>query len=158
MGLTASALPQSRDRCLQNGMNLCLFKPVSIQTLTHELSKIDTGYASPCAIRHLKFNVLTENTGGDRALMNEILETFREATLNDLQAAEKAVAQDEPQLFYGRFIGCMVRRKFWVSPRFRRCANLLSLCDMTIFRWLYGNRHYRKLLLSCGKLKLRSTV
>lgn len=98
-GLTASALPQSRDRCLQNGMNLCLFKPVSIQTLTHELSKIDTGYASPCAIRHLKFNVLTENTGGDRALMNEILETFREATLNDLQAAEKAVAQDEPQLF-----------------------------------------------------------
>ncbi|EMW6553367.1 transporter substrate-binding domain-containing protein [Citrobacter werkmanii] len=98
-GLTASALPQSRDRCLQNGMNLCLFKPVSIQTLTHELSKIDTGYASPCAIRHLKFNVLTENTGGDRVLMNEILETFREATLSDLQAAEKAVAQDEPQLF-----------------------------------------------------------
>lgn len=98
-GLTASALPQSRDRCLQNGMNLCLFKPVSIQTLTNELGKIDTGYASPCAIRHLKFNVLTENTGGDHALMNEILETFREATLSDLQAAEKAVAQDEPQLF-----------------------------------------------------------
>ncbi|MDM2774932.1 transporter substrate-binding domain-containing protein [Citrobacter sp. Cpo126] len=98
-GLTASALPQSRDRCLQNGMNLCLFKPVSIQTLTHELSKIETGYASPCTIRHLKFNVLTENTGGDRALMNEILETFREATLNDIQAAEKAVLQDEPQLF-----------------------------------------------------------
>lgn len=80
-------------------MNLCLFKPVSIQTLTHELSKIETGYASPCTIRHLKFNVLTENTGGDRALMNEILETFREATLNDIQAAEKAVLQDEPQLF-----------------------------------------------------------
>ncbi len=98
-GLTASALPQSRDRCLQNGMNLCLFKPVSIQTLTHELSKIETGYSSPCSIRHLKFNVLTENTGGDRALMNEILETFREATLNDIQAAEKAVLQDEPQLF-----------------------------------------------------------
>ena len=98
-GLTASALPQSRDRCLQNGMNLCLFKPVSIQTLTHELSKIETGYSSPCSIRHMKFNVLTENTGGDRALMNEILETFREATLNDIQAAEKAVLQDEPQLF-----------------------------------------------------------
>ena len=31
--------------------------------------------------------------------MNEILETFREATLNDIQAAEKAVLQDEPQLF-----------------------------------------------------------
>jgi hypothetical protein len=27
--------------------NLCLFKPVSIQTLTHELSKIETGYSSP---------------------------------------------------------------------------------------------------------------
>ncbi|MEG1120696.1 MAG: transporter substrate-binding domain-containing protein [Citrobacter sp.] len=98
-GLTASALPQSREECLQSGMNLCLFKPVAIQTLTHELSKIDKGYSSPCAIRHLKFNVLTENTGGDRALMNEILETFREATVSDLQAAESAVAQDEPQLF-----------------------------------------------------------
>lgn len=72
---------------------------MSIQTLTHELSKIETGYSSPCAIRHLKFNVLTENTGGDRALMNEILETFREATFSDLQAAEKAVEQDEPLLF-----------------------------------------------------------
>lgn len=157
-GLTASALPQSRDRCLQNGMNLCLFKPVSIKTLTHELSKIETGYSSPCSIRHLKFNVLTENTGGDRALMNEILETFREATLSDLQAAGKAVLQDEPQLFCGLFTGCMVRRKFWVLLLFRRCVNLLNLCDMTVFLWLYAVKHYRRLLRSCGKLRLRSTV
>lgn len=98
-GLTASALPQSREECLQSGMNLCLFKPIAMQTLTHELSKINKGYSSSSAIRHLKFNVLTENTGGDRVLMNEILETFREATASDLHAAENAVAQDEPQLF-----------------------------------------------------------
>lgn len=137
-GLTASALPQSRDRCLQNGMNLCLFKPVSIQTLTHELSKIETGYSSPCSIRHLKFNVLTENTGGDRALMNEILETFREATLNDIQAAEKAVLQDEPQLFCALFTGCMARRKFWASLRYKTCANLSNPDDLTIFLWQYA--------------------
>ncbi|TDN49340.1 amino acid-binding domain sensor hybrid histidine kinase [Buttiauxella sp. JUb87] len=98
-GLTASALSQSRDQCLQSGMNQCLFKPVSIQTLTHELSKLDSGRTSLCTTRHLKLSILTENTGGDRKLMNEILETFREASANDLQAAVRSIEQDEPQMF-----------------------------------------------------------
>jgi len=98
-GLTASALPQSREQCLESGMNQCLFKPVSIQTLTHELSNLDVGRSMPCVTRHLKLSILTENTGGDRKLMNEILETFREASANDLQAAVRSIEEDEPQMF-----------------------------------------------------------
>lgn len=98
-GLTASALSQSREQCLQSGMDQCLFKPISIQTLTHELSKLDVGRASSCTTRHLKLSILTENTGGDRKLMNEILETFREASANDLQLAVRSIEQDEPQMF-----------------------------------------------------------
>lgn len=98
-GLTASALSQSREQCLQSGMDECLFKPVSVQTLTHELSKLDTGRASPGVTRHLKLSILTENTGGDRKLMNEILETFREASANDLQAVVRSIELDEPQKF-----------------------------------------------------------
>lgn len=98
-GLTASALSQSREQCLESGMNQCLFKPVSIQTLTHELSKLDVGRSMPCVTRHLKLSILTENTGGERKLMNEILETFREASANDLQAAVRSIEEDEPQMF-----------------------------------------------------------
>lgn len=98
-GLTASALSQSREQCLQSGMDECLFKPVSVQTLTHELSKLDTGRSSPGVTHHLKLSILTENTGGDRKLMNEILETFREASANDLQAVVRSIEQDEPQKF-----------------------------------------------------------
>jgi two-component system sensor histidine kinase EvgS len=98
-GLTASALSQSREQCLQSGMDQCLFKPVSIQTLTHELSKLDGNRSSPSVTRHLKLSILNENTGGDRKLMNEILETFREASANDLQMAIRSIEQDEPQMF-----------------------------------------------------------
>jgi two-component system sensor histidine kinase EvgS len=98
-GLTASALSQSREQCLQSGMDQCLFKPVSIQTLTHELSKLDIDRSSPCVTRHLKLSILNENTGGDRKLMNEILDTFREASANDLQMALRSIEQDEPQMF-----------------------------------------------------------
>jgi two-component system sensor histidine kinase EvgS len=98
-GLTASALAESRAQCLRSGMNLCLFKPVSIQTLSHELSKLDGDRTSPCPTHHLKLSMLTENTGGDRALINEILQTFREASACDLQAAKCAIEQDEPQAF-----------------------------------------------------------
>lgn len=62
-GVTASALPQSREACLASGMNMCLFKPVSVQTLSHELSRLAVGRASPHATRHLKLSVLSENTG-----------------------------------------------------------------------------------------------
>ena len=98
-GVTASALPQSREACLASGMNMCLFKPVSVQTLSHELSRLAVGHASPNAARHLKLSVLTENTGGDQALMAEMLETFRDASATDLQAAGQAIARHEPQTF-----------------------------------------------------------
>ena len=78
---------------------MCLFKPVSVQTLSHELSRLAVGHASPNAARHLKLSVLTENTGGDQALMAELLETFRDASATDLQAAGQAIARHEPQTF-----------------------------------------------------------
>ena len=78
---------------------MCLFKPVSVQTLSHELSRLAVGRASPHATRHLKLSVLSENTGGDQALMNEMLETFRDASAADLQAAGQAIARHEPQIF-----------------------------------------------------------
>ncbi len=65
-GVTASALPQSREACLASGMNMCLFKPVSVQTLSHELSRLAVGRASPHATRHLKLSVLSENAGETR--------------------------------------------------------------------------------------------
>lgn len=67
----------------------------------------------------------------------------------------KAVLQDEPQLFCALFTGCMARRKFWASLRYKTCANLSNPDGMTIFLWQYARRHCRRLLLLCGKLRLR---
>ncbi len=63
-GVTASALPQSREACLASGMNMyvCLSRCRS-RRLSHELSRLAVGRASPHATRHLKLSVLSENTG-----------------------------------------------------------------------------------------------
>ena len=45
--------------------------------------------------------------------MNEMLETFRDASAADLQAAGQAIARHEPQIFCGRCTVCTVQHKFW---------------------------------------------
>ncbi|MEL4012909.1 response regulator [Dryocola clanedunensis] len=122
-GLTASALSSTREQCLQSGMDRCLFKPVSIQSLADELNTLDAGHRSSCVTQHLKLSILTENTGGDRALMNEILETFREASANDIQAAELAVEQGDPQAFLRAL------HRLHGSAQILEIGTLQSLCE-----------------------------
>lgn len=40
--------------------------------------------------------------------------------------------------FCALFTGCMARRKFWASLRYKTCANLSNPDGMTIFLWQYA--------------------
>lgn len=57
--------------------------------------------------------------------MNEMLETFRDASAADLQAAGQAIARHEPQIFLRALHICTVQHKFWGLLRYNNCAPLL---------------------------------
>lgn len=90
-GLTANAQEHMREKCLQSGMNLCLFKPVSLGTLTNELNKLARGRPVTPAISHLNVDVLNRNTGGQKDLLNELIQVFYREAKKDLAEAEKAI-------------------------------------------------------------------
>lgn len=98
-GLTANAQEKTREKCLQNGMNLCLFKPVSLRTLTHELNKITGNHAVTLPVSHLNIDVLHRNTGGQKDRLNELIEVFYFEARKDLAEAEQAVVKED----FGRF-------------------------------------------------------
>ncbi|MFU9137637.1 response regulator [Erwinia tasmaniensis] len=98
-GLTASALPQVREACLQSGMNDCLFKPLSLDKLAQALCKLPSEQALAPHTQHVKVCLLNANTQGNRALTDEILTTFRRETAKDLAAAKRAAEQDDRAAF-----------------------------------------------------------
>ncbi|WP_082804049.1 transporter substrate-binding domain-containing protein [Erwinia sp. ErVv1] len=94
-GLTASALPQVREACLQSGMNECLFKPLSLENLAQALCKLPSEQPLVPDTQHVKISLLNANTQGNRALTDEILTTFRREAAKDLVAAKRAAEQDD---------------------------------------------------------------
>lgn len=62
--------------------------------------------------------------------MTEILETFRDASATDLQAAGQAIARMNRRPFCERCTVCTVQHKFWGLLRYSNCAPLLRLSDL----------------------------
>ncbi len=102
MGLTANAWPEERSRCLEAGMDECLFKPLQLPQLRVLLDK---------AALHLQMNTLPspntddesqaklENvlniaglltlTQNDKTLIRELLSTTLDSNLNDIKNADQ---------------------------------------------------------------------
>lgn len=47
LGLTANAQSEEKDRCLAEGMDDCLFKPISLSDLSARLASVESGVESP---------------------------------------------------------------------------------------------------------------
>ncbi|MBU4629263.1 transporter substrate-binding domain-containing protein [Pseudomonas sp. BF61] len=47
LGLTANAQSEEKDRCLAEGMDDCLFKPISLSDLSTRLASVESGVESP---------------------------------------------------------------------------------------------------------------
>lgn len=90
-GLTANAQTGEKQRCLDAGMNMCLFKPVDLQRLKSALHKIDAPPQKPALGDLLDLNVLSTVSLGDDALMRKMLEQSGEENRKDMLAAREAI-------------------------------------------------------------------
>ncbi|WP_410481928.1 transporter substrate-binding domain-containing protein [Pseudomonas plecoglossicida] len=94
LGVTANAQAEERARCLANGMDECLFKPIGLRTLKAHLPQALRGQHLP-ARPGSGFNLseLRHLTQDDEQLTRHLLEQLSESVSEDL-AALRALAPD----------------------------------------------------------------
>ncbi|MDY4302133.1 transporter substrate-binding domain-containing protein [Pseudomonas salmasensis] len=81
LGFTANAQPEERQRCVQAGMDDCLFKPISLTVLERQLAHI-----VPKAVhQRLDLECLEALTGGDPHLSRRLLEELLSSSHQDRQ-------------------------------------------------------------------------
>ncbi|UWF47486.1 transporter substrate-binding domain-containing protein [Pseudomonas sp. N3-W] len=80
LGFTANAQPEEKERCLAEGMNDCLFKPISLVDLSARLALIKPGIqALPLGAKapevegDIDLNSLQQLTRGDHAAIRKLL-------------------------------------------------------------------------------------
>lgn len=82
LGYTANAQPEEQQRCLQAGMNDCMFKPISLQSLEQQLRRLEPVSSIPVpAPGVIDLSGLDLLTGGDpmaaRRLLEQVLQSCR---------------------------------------------------------------------------------
>ena len=82
LGFTANAQPEERQRCLEAGMDDCLFKPISLTILERQLAQITPQPTS----QRLDLACLDALTGGDPQLSRRLLEELLTSSVHDRQA------------------------------------------------------------------------
>ncbi|NIH15881.1 MAG: response regulator [Serratia symbiotica] len=98
-GLTANAQAEEKERCLDMGMNRCLFKPVDLPNLEAALQAVTGPSQADPLSEFIDIVTLQALSLGDSALIRQMLEQSRLENDQDLVAASKALqSQDWPTL------------------------------------------------------------
>lgn len=103
LGFTANAQVEERLRCLDAGMDDCLFKPIRLRDLAQAL----TG-AQPCAPHEdeppgaepveIDLSVLEQMAGADHSLIERLRKEVGNSLRDDLQALDRLQASDRADL------------------------------------------------------------
>jgi two-component system, sensor histidine kinase and response regulator len=97
LALTAHAMKGDMERCLQAGFDGYLSKPIKAAELVHALSEVEAGPALQRTDTRLSLDQLFETCDGDVAFMNELVESFMEASPRLLSSIERAIRAGDPQ-------------------------------------------------------------
>ncbi|WP_085707727.1 transporter substrate-binding domain-containing protein [Pseudomonas sp. B35(2017)] len=91
LGLTANAQPEEKDRCLAEGMDDCLFKPISLGDLSTRLASVQSaaqspaqGAVSPAAEGDINLNSLQQLTRGDQGAVRKLLGDLASSNEEDM--------------------------------------------------------------------------
>ncbi|WP_419735475.1 transporter substrate-binding domain-containing protein [Pseudomonas sp. COR18] len=118
-GFTANAQPEERSRCLQAGMNDCLFKPISLTALSRKLADLRAvPFNPPFSIEGL--NALT---GGEPQLIRRLLDEL----LSSCQA-DRQELQGLP-LGHGMTAFIDLAHKIKGAARIIQAATLVEQCE-----------------------------
>ena len=121
VGLTANAQPQELQRCLDAGMNDCLFKPVTRTTLERYLRQAEQTQQSsaPC----FDLSKINDITAGDAAMTRQLLATVLRTNQEDFDAMQA--------LYVAGDFAAMGSRchKILGSARIIHAAPLINACE-----------------------------
>ncbi|MFJ4195734.1 transporter substrate-binding domain-containing protein [Pseudomonas sp. NPDC089534] len=91
LGLTANAQPEEKDRCLAEGMDDCLFKPISLGDLSARLASVQSalespaqGVPGPAAEGDINLNSLQQLTRGDQSAVRKLLGDLASSNEEDM--------------------------------------------------------------------------
>ena len=92
IGFTANAQPEEKTKCQQAGMDDCLFKPISLATLSALLQSLSGKHAAPGAVAAEPAGeggssieaILHALTGGDRSMMQALVTEAYNSYTRDL--------------------------------------------------------------------------
>lgn len=137
LGFTANAQPEEKDRCLEAGMNDCLFKPISMKDLTARLSGVesvfdDAGEAdgSLSLSDSIDLTSLEQLAHGDRTLVNNLLHDLASSNEEDLLRLLKLFSEHDltglSDLGHRVKGGARIIKAHWLI---RRCEQLQTECN-----------------------------
>ncbi|MFJ4067869.1 transporter substrate-binding domain-containing protein [Pseudomonas sp. NPDC089996] len=100
LGVTANAQAEERQRCLESGMDDCLFKPIGLQTLKAHLPHVPHARTGEplAASRPSGFNLneLRHLTQDDQQLTRRLLEQLTQSAREDLAALQALGGAGDP--------------------------------------------------------------
>ncbi|WP_303749780.1 ATP-binding protein [Stenotrophomonas pigmentata] len=132
IGFTANAQPEERAKCIASGMNDCLFKPVSLSTLSAMLvtlgEKAGVGMSAPRLAQTKDINTaLYELTGGDAEMTRNLVIEAHRSFVRDLSELQVLLPGFEP-----RAMSNLVHR-INGGVRLLQVAHLMDICDRVEF-------------------------
>lgn len=99
LGFTANAVAEEKQRCLDAGMNDCLFKPISLDQLSARLQQLQTDYFSDQTSTELTGESLDAHlkalTLGKLSAQQSLREELASSTHADLQQLAELLARDD---------------------------------------------------------------
>lgn len=121
VGLTANAQPQEIQRCLEAGMNDCLFKPLTRTTLERYLRQAEQtrSTTAPC----FDLARISHITAGDAAMNRQLLATVLRTNQEDFDAIQALYAAGN---FHEMGRRC---HKILGSARIIHAAPLINACE-----------------------------
>ncbi|WP_460055094.1 ATP-binding protein [Pseudomonas sp. S2_D06] len=130
VGLTANAQPEEIQRCLEAGMNACLFKPLTRSALERYLHESErTRQASePC----FDLSRVTDITAGDALMSRQLLTTVLRTNQEDFDAMQELFRAGDFRAMGRRchkILGSA--RIIHATPLIRACEQLESGCEAT---------------------------
>ena len=102
IGFTANAQPDEKARCLEAGMDDCLFKPISLESLKKRLDSFEGGdvelpaeQQAPSQSDDIDFSSLDKLVRGDHAALRELLNDLAISNEQDMaRLSEEGAGQD----------------------------------------------------------------
>ncbi|WP_160108830.1 ATP-binding protein [Pseudomonas izuensis] len=121
VGLTANAQPEGIQRCLEAGMNDCLFKPVTRSALEHYLRR--TEQTPRDSLTCFDISRVRDITAGDPALTRQLLATVLRTNQEDFDVLQQLHAASDLEAVKRR---C---HKILGSARIIHATSLIKTCE-----------------------------